>query len=88
MATLTVRKNFNFDKNLVEYVGKVIKKKDITFTKLITEYFQAIVKEPSLIDEVHKKAKQRTGSFIGMLDGKIGDTNFKDMKSQYHENFS
>jgi hypothetical protein len=37
---------------------------------------------------VHKKAKQRTGSFIGMLDGKIGDINFKDMKSQYHENFS
>ena len=30
------------------------------------------------LEEVFKKAKQRTGSFIGMLDGKIGDINFKE----------
>jgi hypothetical protein len=40
------------------------------------------------LEEVFKKVKQRKESFIGMLDGKIGDINFKDMKSQYHENFS
>ena len=32
--------------------------------------------------------EQRTASFIGLLDGKVGDIDAKEMKRVYHENFS
>lgn len=88
MSTLTVRKNFNFDKNLIDNVSVILKEKDKNFTELLTDYFQAIVKNPDTIDEIEKKANQRTGSFIGMLDGKIGKENFKDMKKSHNEHIS
>jgi hypothetical protein len=83
-----VRKNFNFDKNLIDNVSKVLKSKNKNFTEVLTEYFQAIVKEPDTIDKIHQKANQRTGSFIGMLDGKIGSEDYKDMKKSYSEHIS
>ncbi|CAA6814860.1 MAG: Unknown protein, partial [uncultured Sulfurovum sp.] len=45
--------------------------------------FKAIVKEPSILETIEKSANKRTGSFIGMLDGKIGDTTFKEMKQEH-----
>ena len=88
MGTLTVRKNFSFDKDIVDKVNTLLQEKNTTFTKLLTNYFQAIIKEPELINEVEQKAKQRTASFIGLLDGKIGDIDAKEMKRAYHENLS
>ena len=88
MSTLTIRKNFNFDKELTEKVSLIIKNKNQNFTQVLTNYFQAIVKEPSLIDTIEQKATQRTGGFIGMFDGMIGDTDYKDMKKAYSENIS
>lgn len=88
MSTLTVRKNFNFDKELIDKTSMIIKKQNKNFTNILTNYFQAIIKEPSIIDVVEQKAKQRTGSFIGMLDGQIGDLDYRDMRSEHHENIS
>lgn len=88
MGTLTVRKNFKFDKEMVDKVSELLQQRDMNFTQLLTHYFQAIIKEPTLIDTIEKKAKQRSGSFIGMLDGKIGDSDFKAMKKSYSEHLS
>jgi hypothetical protein len=55
---------------------------------VLNNYFQAIIKEPELIETIEKKAKKRTGSFIGILDGKIGDESFKELKKNYHEHIS
>jgi len=88
MSTLTIRKNFNFDKELIDRASTIIKKQNKNFTHILTNYFQAIIKEPGIIDVIEQKAKQRTGSFIGMLDGKIGDLDYKNMKNEHHENIS
>ena len=88
MSTLTVRKNFNFDKDLIDKTASILKKQNKNFTEVLTSFFQAIVKEPTIIETVEQKAKARTGSFIGMLDGVIGEMNYKDMKKEHHENIS
>jgi len=88
MNTLKVRKNFVFDKGMIEKTKVILKKQKKSFTEAINLYFQAIIKEPSLLEEIEKKANKRTGSFIGMLDGKIGNQNFKEMKMEYHESIS
>ena len=62
--------------------------KNTSFTKLLKNYFQAIVKEPELINTVEQKAKHRTASFIGLLDGKIGKLDAKEMKKNSHDNLS
>lgn len=88
MNTLTVRKNFNFDKDIIDKVSIVLKSKNTNFTTILTNYFQAIAKNPDIIDSIEQKAKQRTASFIGMLDGATGDMDYKDMKKSYNENLS
>ena len=88
MSTLTIRKNFNFEKKLIDKTSLIIKKRDINFTQLLTNYFEAIVKDPDVIEIIEQKANQRTGSFIGLLDGEIGDLKYKDSRSAYHENIS
>ena len=88
MGTLTVRKNFKFDKELVDKVGNILQEKNLNFTQLLTHYFQAIVKEPELIETIEKKSKQRTGKFIGILDGVIGNSDYKEMKKSYNENLA
>lgn len=88
MGILTVRKNFNFEKDTIDKVTKILKQKKYNFTEVLNSYFQAIVKEPELIDTIEKKAKKRTGTFIGMLDGTIGNENYKKMKKSYNEHIS
>jgi len=88
MSTLTIRKNFKFDKEIVDKIGIILQKKNLNFTQFLSHYFQAVIKEPTLIDVVEKKSKQRSGSFIGILDGKIGDMDYKEMKKSYNENLS
>ncbi len=88
MNILKIRKNFVFDKDMIEQTKVILKKQKKSFTEVINLYFQAIIKEPSLLDMIEKKANRRTGSFIGMLDGKIGNQNFKDMKNEHYENIS
>ena len=88
MNTLKIRKNFVFDKGMIDQTKAILKKQKKSFTEVINLYFQAIIKEPSLLEEIEKKANKRTGDFIGMLDGKIGNQNFKDMKNEHYENIS
>jgi hypothetical protein len=88
MNTLTVRKNFNFEKELIDNVGTILKEKNTNFTRLLTNYFKAITKEPTIIDDIEQKANKRVGSFIGMLDGKIGNDDYKNLKRQYNEHIS
>jgi len=88
MSTLRVRKNFNFDKEVIDKVALILKEKHYNFTEVLTHFFQAVIKEPELIETIQKKAEQRQGSFIGMLDGKIGDASYKSMKREHHEHLS
>lgn len=85
MEALKVRKNFLLDSDIVEKAGVILKQKHKNFTEAINLYFQAIAKDPSILDKVESTASKRTGSFIGMLDGKIGDADFKEMKKSHHE---
>jgi len=88
MGGMLVRKNFKFDKDLIDKVSNILEKKNKNFTQILVTYFQAITKEPELLDTLEKKAKERKGSFIGMLDGKIGDVDFKEMKGKRSESIS
>jgi len=88
MGSMLVRKNFKFDKDLIDKVSNILEKKNKNFTQILVTYFQAITKEPELLDTLEKKAKERKGSFIGMLDGKIGDVDFKEMKGKRSESIS
>ncbi len=83
MKAIKIRKNFLFDKMIVEKVQDILSKKQKNLTEAITLYFQAIVKEPEILDKIEESAHRRTGSFIGMLDGKIGDTDSKNMHTTY-----
>jgi len=80
MNTIKVRKNFLIDKNLVEDAQEIILKKHKNLTEAIVNYLQAVVKNPSILDIIEENANKRVGSFIGMLDGEIGDIDYKDVK--------
>jgi antitoxin component of RelBE/YafQ-DinJ toxin-antitoxin module len=82
MNIVKVRKNFLLDKDVVEKAQNIILNQHKNLTEVINLYFKAIIKEPSILDTIEKSANKRTGSFIGMLDGKIGDTNYKEMKKE------
>jgi hypothetical protein len=77
---MRVRKNFLFDSYVVDKVTEILKQKRKNMTEAINSYFQAIIKDPTILDVVDSAASKRTGSFIGMLDGKIGDEDFKQIK--------
>jgi len=83
MTALKVRKNFLFDKEIMEKVQVILLEQQKNLTEVLNSYFKAIVKEPSLLQTIEKSANKRTGSFIGMLDGKIGDATFKEMKQEH-----
>lgn len=88
METLKVRKNFLFDKELVEKVEDSLKQKHKNFTEAINLYLKAISKEPKILDDIEKIATKRTGSFIGILDEKLINEDFKSMKREKNEDFS
>ncbi len=85
MKALKVRKNFIFDKEMVEKVQSIVSKKHKNLTEAITLYFQALVKDPDLLDSVEQSAQKRTGNFIGLLDGQIGDEDAKWMQREHSE---
>ena len=80
MNTIKVRKNFLIDKNLVEDAQKVILKKHKNLTEAVVKYLQAVVKNPSILDTIEENANKRVGSFIGILDGEIGNIDYKNAK--------
>jgi hypothetical protein len=80
MQMVKVRKNFLLDKEMVEKAQSIIVSQHKNLTEVINLYFKAIVKEPSILETIEKSANKRTGSFIGLLDGKIGDESYKNMK--------
>ncbi len=88
MGTLTIRKNFKFDKEIVDKVSHILQERNLNFTQFLSHYFQAVIKDPALIDTVEQKSKQRTGNFIGILDGNIGNVDYKDIKKSHNENLS
>jgi len=87
MDVIKVRKNFLLDKEIVEKAQKLLSAKHKNLTEAINTYFKAIVKEPSILNDIEKSANKRTGSFVGMLDGKIGNDSFKDMKRSHSGKF-
>ena len=80
MNMKTIRKSITFDKELVDKVSLVLQEKNLNLTECLSYYLQAVVKNPILIDIIEHKAKRRTGSFIGILDGKLVDMDYKEMK--------
>lgn len=88
MNAIKVRKNFLLDSDLIEKATDILKLKHTNMTEAINCYFQAITKDPTLLDTIENIASKRTGNFIGMLDGKIGDDDFKQIKKTHHETIS
>jgi len=88
MNAVKVRKNFLLNKDIIEKAQIILLEQQKNLTEVINTYFKAIVKEPSILKVVEKSANRRTGNFIGMLDGKIGNDSFKEMKREhsYKEN--
>ncbi len=86
MNVIKVRKNFLLDKDIVEKAQNIITKQHKNLTEVINLYFKAIVKEPSILETIEKSANKRTGSFIGLLDGEIGNDDFKVLKKDYAKN--
>jgi antitoxin component of RelBE/YafQ-DinJ toxin-antitoxin module len=84
---IKVRKNFLLDKEVVEKAQKILSDQHKNLTEAINIYFKAIVKEPSILNDIEKSANKRTGSFIGMLDNKIGNESFKEMKYKHAGKF-
>ncbi len=82
MNTIKVRKNFIFDKDVIDKAQRIISAEHKNLTEALTTYLKAIVKEPSILKTIERSANKRTGSFIGMLDGEIGDDQYKDMKKE------
>ncbi len=82
MTVTKVRKNFLLDKTIVEKAQQIILKRHKNLTEAITLYLNAVVKDPSILQTIEQGAKKRTGSFIGMLDGEIGDQTYKEMKKE------
>ena len=82
MNVIKVRKNFLLDKDVIEKAQSIILKKHKNLTEVINLYFKAIVKEPSILDTIEESANKRTGSFIGLLDGEIGNEDYKAMKKE------
>ncbi len=87
MEALKVRKNFLFDKDIVEKAEDILKQKHKNFTEALSLYLKALSKEPKLLDDIEKIATKRTGSFIGILDNKLTNENFKAMKREKNEDF-
>jgi len=81
---IKVRKNFLLDKDVIEKAQFIIKNKHKNLTEVINLYFKAIVKEPSILDTIEKFANKRTGSFIGLLDGQVGNESYKKMKKELY----
>jgi len=79
MNTFKVQKNFLIDKSLIENAQNIILKKHKNLTEAITLYLEAIVKNPNIIEDIKQEASKRNASFIGMLDGQIGDINYKNL---------
>jgi len=82
LNVIKVRKNFLLDKDVIEKAQSIILKKHKNLTEVINLYFKAIVKEPSILDTIEESANKRTGSFIGLLDGQIGNEDYKEMKKE------
>ena len=83
MTVLKVRKNFLLDKEIIEKAQVILLEQQKNLTEVLNTYFRAIVKEPSLLETIEKSANRRTGSFIGMLDGEIGASTFKEMQQEH-----
>ncbi|PHS36220.1 MAG: hypothetical protein COB07_12540 [Sulfurovum sp.] len=83
MNAIKVRKNFILDKEIVDKAQEILRSQHKNFTEVINLYFKAIVKDPSILETIEKSANMRTGSFIGLLDGQVGDSDYKALKKEY-----
>ncbi|MBN2896681.1 MAG: hypothetical protein JXK05_12410 [Campylobacterales bacterium] len=88
MQTLKVRKNFLLDSDAIDKATRILQQKHKNLTQALDLYFQAIAKDPSILDTIEQSATKRSGSFIGLLDGKVGDIDFSQMKKEHHEDLS
>ncbi len=86
MDHVQIRKNFVFDRQLVEDAQNILQKRYSNLTQAFVKYMQAVVKDPGILDEIEKSASKREGRFIGLLNGKIGEESYKTMKKSAFEN--
>jgi len=84
MQTPKVRKNFLLEKDLIDKAQKILLKHHNSLTEAISLYLKAIVKDPDMLKHIEKSAHRRTGRFIGMLDGKIGDKVYRSVYPIQH----
>ena len=78
MKNIRIRKNFLLDRDAVEKAQPIIKARYNSLTEGIRLYLQAVVRNPDILDAIEQSANMRTGAFIGMLDGAIGDAECED----------
>ncbi len=83
MQNTKVRKNFIIDKKLIDEASKILLNKHKNLTEAFVTYLKAVVKEPEILDKIEKSAKKRKGSFIGLLDDKIGNASYKKLREDY-----
>ena len=72
----------------LEKAEVILKQKHKNFTEAVNLYFQAIAKDPTILEKLEETVSKRTGNFIGLLDGKIGNEDFKIMKKSHYEDIS
>ena len=46
------------------------------------KYLQAVVKNPEILETIEESANKREGLFIGLLDGEIGNEDYKSAKKE------
>ena len=85
MKPIQIRKNFIFDRQLVEEAQEVLKKRYGNMTQAFTQYLKAVVKNPDILEEIEESASKREGRFIGMLDGKVGADEYRELRDSFYE---
>ena len=85
MKPIQIRKNFIFDRQLVEEAQEVLKKRYGNMTQAFTQYMKAVVKNPDILEEIEESASKREGRFIGMLNGKVGAGEYRELRDSLYE---
>lgn len=79
MSKSYIHKSFALDAEAVKNAELVAKQKKKSLTELVNLYFKALSNDASVFELIESRVQPRTGSFIGLLDNKIGNVDSKRM---------
>jgi len=68
------------DEMIYDKLQYILKEYHKDLSEVINEYLHKIVTKPEVLN--------KENDFIGILDGKIGDIDYKTLKREKNENFS